>query len=269
MKSGIKFEEIEKGKGREAQENDYVLVECLFFLNHGEPIEIFGNFHDNKFVINLNTRDIIPGLRYGIIGMSEGGVRNLKISPHLAYGEKGIVNKIPPNALLLCKVKLLKIVDEHYSLPDPFLRSRQAVITHGGEAVNKKPKWTFGIINDGEYELTVKHPIPGMTWRHTRNRNFKGNFAKQEMDQIFAELQNFPMSFPMEVVAYDNVWADMSEKAGNTPRDRRSNGLCLHVSLFEKDKLNTSYYVTEENSKFCDLKLSKYIYELLAREELK
>lgn len=269
MKSGIKFEDIEKGKGREVLENDYVLVECLFFLNHGEPIKIFGNFHDNKFVINLNSRDFIPGLRYGIIGMSEGGVRNLKISPHLAYGEKGIADKIPPNALLICKVKLLKIVDEHFSLPDHFLRNRQVVITHRGEAVNKKPKWTFGIINDGEYELTVNHPIPGMTWRHTRNRNFKGNFTKEEMDQIFAELQDFPISFPREIVEHENVWADMSEKAGNTPRERDSNLLCLHVSLFEKDKLNTSYYVTEENLKFRNLKLSKYICELLAQEELK
>jgi hypothetical protein len=86
-----------------------------------------------------------------------------------------------------------------------------------------------------------------MTWRHTRNRNIKGNLTKEEMDEIFAELQDFPMSFLMEVVAYENVWADMSEKAGNTPRERGSNRLCLHVSLFEKDKPNTSYYVTEEN----------------------
>jgi FKBP-type peptidyl-prolyl cis-trans isomerases 1 len=150
MKSGIKFEDIEKGKGREALENDYVLVECLFFLNLGEQIEIFGNYHDNKFLINLNSRDFIPGLRYGIIGMNEGGTRNLKISPHLAFGEKGLANKIPPNALLICKVKLLEIVDEKFSLPDPFLRKRQVVITHRGEAESNKPKWIFGII-DGEY----------------------------------------------------------------------------------------------------------------------
>ncbi len=99
--------------------------------------------------------------------------------------------------LLICKVKLLKIVDEQFSLPNPFSRKKQLVVSHRGEAVNNKPRWTFGIINDGEYELSVNHPIPEMTWRHTRHRIHRGTLTNEEMEQIFTEALDFPISFLM------------------------------------------------------------------------
>ncbi|MEQ1557439.1 MAG: FKBP-type peptidyl-prolyl cis-trans isomerase [Methyloglobulus sp.] len=267
MNSGIDIEEIEKGNGQVAQKHDYVLVECLFFLNRGDKVEIFPNY--NQFVIYLKSRNFIPGLLHGIIGMHEGGERNLKISPHLAFGEKGVPDKIPPNALLICKVKLLKIVDETFSLPSPFERSRQIVISHRGEASSQKPRWTFGIINEGEYGLTVNHPIPEMTWRHTRTKRTEGFLTQYLMDKVFSEIRNFPNQYPNDIVDYENVWADMSEKAGNTPRERHTNILCLHVSLHEKEKPVSSYYVAENNEAFANLTLCKLIAELISKDEMK
>lgn len=268
MKSGIKIEEVEKGNGREALSDDYVLVEIHFSLNKGERVEIFGNYHDNQFVINLKSRDYIPGLRYGIVGMRKGGIRKLKISPHLAFGKKGLPNKIPPNALLICKVKLLKVVDDRFSLPNPYSRKRQIVVSHRGESARNKPRWNFGIINDGEYEITINHPIPEMTWRHTRNRNYKGTLTKEEMGHIFTETKDFPLLFPDDIVEYDNVWADMSEKAGNTPRERTTNLLCLYVSLYKEDQPVISFYVTEENTQFQRTILYKHISSFLKLPEL-
>ncbi len=269
MKSGITIEEIEKGNGKVAHKNDYVLVECLFFLNRGDQVVVYPNYNDNQFVIYLKSRHFIPGLLHGIIGMHEGGERNIKISPHLAFGEKGIQGKIPPNALVICKVKLLKIVDETFSLPSPFERSRQIVISHRGEASSKKPRWTFGIINEGEYGLTINHPIPEMTWRHTRNKRKEGSLSKDQMEIFFSELKDFPNQYPNEIVKYENVWADMSEKAGNTPRERHSNILCLHVSLHEKEKPVSTYYVTENNQLFANLTICKLIAELISNDEMK
>ena len=268
MKSGIKFEDIEKGYGKIASSDDYVLVEIHFFLNKGERIEIFGNNNDNQFVVDLKSRDFIPGLRYGIVGMSEGGLRNLKISPHLAFGEKGVANRIPPNALLISKVKLLKIVDEKFSLPNPYSRKRQIVVTHRGEAANQKPRWNFGVINDGDYEIIVNHPIPDMTWRHTRNKKYQGVITKEQMDHIWLEIMNFPKVFPDEIVDYDNVWADMNEKAGNTPRERTTNFLCLHISLHQKEKPIVSFYITEVNKQFQSTMLYNHIISLLNMPEL-
>ncbi len=268
MKSGIKSKDIEIGSGKQAQSDSHVLIECYFYLNKGEEIELFGNYHNNQYVVSLNSRNYIPGLRHGIVGMREGGVRNLRISPHLAFGERGIENRIPPNAILVCKIKLLKIVNEHFSLPDPFSRKRQVIVSHRGEAINQKPRWTLGIINDGEYELTVNHPIPEMTWRYTKNKSIKGEFSKHEMDKMFLELLNFPSSNSNDIVVYENVWADMSEKAGNTPRERDTDLLCLHISLYQENKLIDSYYVTEVNENFQKLDVMRIINELLDKAKV-
>jgi FKBP-type peptidyl-prolyl cis-trans isomerase len=51
---------------------------------------------------------LIAGLFYGIDGMRVGGTRKLKISPHMAYGERGLPPVIPENAVLLVEVTMLQ-----------------------------------------------------------------------------------------------------------------------------------------------------------------
>ncbi len=43
--------------------------------------------------------------------MRVGGVRKLRIGPHLAYRDVGIPGVIPPNAVLMFEVELLAIRD--------------------------------------------------------------------------------------------------------------------------------------------------------------
>jgi FKBP-type peptidyl-prolyl cis-trans isomerase len=54
---------------------------------------------------------LIPGLFYGMEGMRIGGIRELRISPHMAYGEEGVEGSIPPNAVLRAQVTVLAEVD--------------------------------------------------------------------------------------------------------------------------------------------------------------
>jgi FKBP-type peptidyl-prolyl cis-trans isomerase len=58
--------------------------------------------------VRLDREFLINGLFYGIEGMRIGGTRKLKISPHLAYGEKGIPDTIPSNAVLIFEVTILE-----------------------------------------------------------------------------------------------------------------------------------------------------------------
>jgi FKBP-type peptidyl-prolyl cis-trans isomerase len=83
-----------------------VRVRTIISLNEGE---ILSKDHNKGDVaeFRVGDRQIIPGLERGVIGMKPRGKRQLRISPHLAYGEKGIPDKIPANAVLRIEVELL------------------------------------------------------------------------------------------------------------------------------------------------------------------
>lgn len=51
---------------------------------------------------------MFAGLLQGIEGMRIGGRRKLKISPHLAYGDKGIPGRIPPRAVIIVEIEFIE-----------------------------------------------------------------------------------------------------------------------------------------------------------------
>jgi peptidylprolyl isomerase len=59
--------------------------------------------------LHLGRREVIAGLERGLLGMRVGGRRRLVISPHLAYGERGVPGIVPPNAVLIFDVELLDV----------------------------------------------------------------------------------------------------------------------------------------------------------------
>jgi len=55
----------------------------------------------------VDRANMFAGLFYGVHGMRVGGVRMLRIAPHLGYGEAGVPGVIPANALLTVEVAIL------------------------------------------------------------------------------------------------------------------------------------------------------------------
>jgi hypothetical protein len=51
-----------------------------------------------KFPFKVGQRRVMPGWEQGVIGMRVGGKRTLRIPPKLAYGDRWVKNKIPPNS---------------------------------------------------------------------------------------------------------------------------------------------------------------------------
>ena len=119
MTRGIKIQDVTVGTGDEALRGKTVVANVRMFLNHGT--ELTGTFlGGQKMRIDLRKRECIAGLQYGIEGMRVGGVRSLIISPHLAYGAKGLPGHVPPNAILRCEVELLEVRESGIMKPEDY-----------------------------------------------------------------------------------------------------------------------------------------------------
>jgi hypothetical protein len=90
------------------------------WLNKGEPIRweqpwgLVDRAHledDGSTLVTdlrVDRENLIAGLFQGVEGMRIGGRRKIRISPHLAYGDRGIPGRIPPAAAILAEIEFLE-----------------------------------------------------------------------------------------------------------------------------------------------------------------
>jgi FKBP-type peptidyl-prolyl cis-trans isomerase len=108
MRSGVKVEEITLGTGALAERGTVVTIHYRAFLRRGAQVR--SSYEESRSQrVHLGQREVIAGLEHGILGMRVGGRRPLVVSPHLAYGERGVSGVIPPNAVLMFEVELLDV----------------------------------------------------------------------------------------------------------------------------------------------------------------
>ncbi len=123
--SGLKLLEEREGEGRPAQKGDRVVYNARIFLNQGDEVPLNAiqakqvpkemirvvdgvTFIDHRIV--LGQRQTIAGIEHALMGMKPGGYRKVRISPHLAYREKGIPDLIPADAVLVVEIWLRDVV---------------------------------------------------------------------------------------------------------------------------------------------------------------
>ncbi|GAB4409015.1 MAG: hypothetical protein Fur0044_02480 [Anaerolineae bacterium] len=106
MRKAIQIEELRPGSGPTAERGQAVTIHYTGFLNQGDKFQ--ENF---TCTFRLGSREVIPGLEYGVEGMRVGGLRRVRVGPHLAYGAAGVPGIIPANAVLTFEVELLDVLD--------------------------------------------------------------------------------------------------------------------------------------------------------------
>jgi len=104
-KAGIRILADRPGAGAMLQKGDRIELSYDLALNRGEVIQA-----NQRLEFVYGDRDVIAGLRYGLAGMQPGGYREFKASPHLCYGAAGVPEKIPADAVLVFRVRLLRIL---------------------------------------------------------------------------------------------------------------------------------------------------------------
>ena len=131
IRKGVKLLEERSGKGPSVERRQYYLMAIRITLNRGEvvrhpekclshQIDEHLKTEDNGYFrhhVRIDRENLVGGMFYAVQGMNVGGYRKVAISPHLAYGETGIPDVIPPNAKLTAEIKVLEKIGEcHPSL---------------------------------------------------------------------------------------------------------------------------------------------------------
>ncbi len=119
-RSGIKLLEDEPGTGATVERQRVYRIRLKLWLNQGEPVrwdQPWGLI-DRAYLeddgatlvtdLRIDRENLFAGLFQGIGGMRIGGRRRLKISPHLAYGERGIPGRIPPEAVITADIEIIE-----------------------------------------------------------------------------------------------------------------------------------------------------------------
>lgn len=105
--SGLQYEILVKGEGKQATQKDRVKVHY-----HGTLIDgtVFDSSVERGTPAEFGVTQVIPGWVEALQLMKEGDKFKLFIPADLAYGERGAGSRIGPNSALIFEVELLEVL---------------------------------------------------------------------------------------------------------------------------------------------------------------
>ncbi len=126
LPSGLEILENHEGSGPIAEAGLTIIYNVRIYLNRGDeipldeiqakqgiPDEQIRRENDQIFIDRTSTlgkRQVIAGIEKALLGMRAGGFRQVRVSPHLAYGARGLPGLIPPDAVLNISLWLREVV---------------------------------------------------------------------------------------------------------------------------------------------------------------
>jgi FKBP-type peptidyl-prolyl cis-trans isomerase (trigger factor) len=123
---GIELIEARDGTGTPARKGDRVVYNTRIFLNQGDAVRINDvlaaqlpperkRMIDGQMLVDhhveLGKRHAIAGVERVLMGMKPGGYCKVRVSPHLAYRDKGVPGFIPANAVLVIEIWLRDVLE--------------------------------------------------------------------------------------------------------------------------------------------------------------
>jgi FKBP-type peptidyl-prolyl cis-trans isomerase len=111
QKKGIRINDLNIGAGRVAEPGTFAVIKYQGFLNRGDKVASSDDQPGNEYRFQVGRRDPTAMLETSVIGMREGGTREARVSPHLAYREGTRDHRIPPNAVIRWVIELVRVED--------------------------------------------------------------------------------------------------------------------------------------------------------------
>jgi FKBP-type peptidyl-prolyl cis-trans isomerase len=106
--SGLWYSDVVAGQGESAEAGRTVTVHYTGWLPDGTKFDSSRD-RGEPFAFTLGAGQVIAGWDEGVKGMKVGGRRKLVLPPRLAYGDAGAPPAIPPGAILVFDVEVLKV----------------------------------------------------------------------------------------------------------------------------------------------------------------
>ncbi len=84
------------------------LIRC-YFTGSLEDGTVFDSARERAYECVVGSKKVIVGWSQGLTGMRAGGRRKFRVPAELAYGDRAIGTKIPPNSALIYDVELIEV----------------------------------------------------------------------------------------------------------------------------------------------------------------
>ncbi|MBT4290472.1 MAG: FKBP-type peptidyl-prolyl cis-trans isomerase [Deltaproteobacteria bacterium] len=103
--SGLQYRVVKKGKGKFPRINDTVKVHYVGKLVSGNEFD--SSYKRGKPAV-FKVNGVIKGWTEALLMMQKGSKWEIFIPPELGYGNKGVPDVIPSNAVLIFELELIK-----------------------------------------------------------------------------------------------------------------------------------------------------------------
>ena len=104
--SGLTLWDIVEGTGTVPEPTSIVSMHYTIWLDDG-AIVTTSEMSGSPTRIQLDA--LFKGFQETVVTMKVGGIRQARVPPNLAYGEKGQPPQTPPNATLILEVQLVEV----------------------------------------------------------------------------------------------------------------------------------------------------------------
>lgn len=104
--TGLRYKILRRSSGKRPQLQSKVRVHYRGWL---EDDTVFDSSYEMGMSSAFIVEQTILGWNEGLQYIGEGGMIELEVPPELAYGEKGFLPSIPPNATLRFRIELIHV----------------------------------------------------------------------------------------------------------------------------------------------------------------